>query len=160
MATFFYESVWNLLVFFFLIIARRRWFRYYGDVFSFYAFLYACGRLIIEDFRLDSLYAASAVRISQVLSAAICILIFIRYLRVFREKPAFSDWLLKTLVSVILIFDVAIILWMTGIVPLTVQSVRIRFLILSACSAMNISSLLILYKKCAEGDIVYADVKK
>ena len=30
MATFFYEFVWNLLVFVFLMIARRKWFRYNG----------------------------------------------------------------------------------------------------------------------------------
>ena len=45
MATFFYESVWNLAVFVFLLIARRKWFHYRGDVISFYAFCYACGRL-------------------------------------------------------------------------------------------------------------------
>ena len=100
MATFFYESVWNLLVFVFLLIARRKLFRYRGDVISFYAMFYACGRLVIEDFRTDSLYAASSVRISQLLSVLICILILIRYIRLFRRTPPFRPVLIRIFLSV------------------------------------------------------------
>ena len=79
LATFFYESVWNMLAFVFLMIGRRKCLRARGDVFCFYLLLYASGRLVIEDLRLDSLYAASSVRISQLLSILICLFVIIRY---------------------------------------------------------------------------------
>ncbi len=81
MATFFYESFWNLLVFVFLMIGRRKRLRLRlrGDVFCFYLLLYAAGRLVIEELRLDSLYASSSVRVSQLLSILLCIGVVIRY---------------------------------------------------------------------------------
>ncbi len=72
MATFFYESLWNVLVFILLMIGRRKWFRKPGDVFGCYAFCYSAGRLLIEDFRMDSLYAAPSLRASQLLALLIC----------------------------------------------------------------------------------------
>ena len=91
MATFFYESSWNFLVFIFLIAARRKWFRYSGDVFFFYAYLYACGRMIVENFRMDSLYAAGSLRISQLLSVLICMAVlswyFFRFRKLGRRRP-------------------------------------------------------------------------
>ena len=54
-------------------------FRKQGDVFFFYLFLYASGRMIIEELRTDSLYASS-VRISQLLSVLLCIGILVYYL--------------------------------------------------------------------------------
>lgn len=80
LATFFYESLWDFLVFLFLIIARRRFLHRQGDVFFFYLLLYAAGRLVIEELRLDSLYAVSSVRISQLLSIILCIAVLIRYI--------------------------------------------------------------------------------
>ena len=79
LATFFYESVWNLLIFIFLLVSRRRLFRHKGDTFFFYVFLYASGRLVIEELRTDSLYASASVRISQLLSIILCIVILLRY---------------------------------------------------------------------------------
>ena len=80
LATFFYESVWDLGVFVFLISARHTRLRRQGDVFFFYAFLYASGRLVIEDLRLDSLYSFSSVRISQLISVLVCIVLLSRYI--------------------------------------------------------------------------------
>ena len=80
MATFFYESVWNLTIFCFLMSARHKKLHRYGDTFFFYAFLYAAGRFVIEDLRMDSLYASSSVRISQLISAVVCFGILLRYL--------------------------------------------------------------------------------
>lgn len=79
MATFFYESCWNLLVFVFLMVCRRKRLRARGDVFCFYLLLYAAGRLVIEEFRLDSLYASSSVRVSQLLSILLCVGVTARY---------------------------------------------------------------------------------
>ena len=63
MATFFYESMWNLLVFLFLLNFRKRR-KISGEVFLVYLFLYSCGRVVIEGLRTDSLYLGP-VRISQ-----------------------------------------------------------------------------------------------
>lgn len=157
MATFFYESVWNFMVFVFLMIARRKWFRYHGDVICFYALLYACGRLIIEDFRTDSLYASSTVRISQLLSVVICILLLIRYMRLFRGRPSMRS--VSVLIPVIsaLAADIAAVFWMMNLFRIGDFTVLVRFLLLTLCSILNILGFFLLYGKCAEGDLAYAD---
>ena len=79
LATFFYESAWDFIVFVFLLLSRHTLLnRKKGDVFFFYLFLYASGRLIIEEMRMDSLLASS-IRISQLLSALLCAFILFRY---------------------------------------------------------------------------------
>ncbi len=158
MATFFYESCWNLVVFVFLMIARRKWFRFHGDVICFYALLYACGRLVIEDFRTDSLYATSSVRISQLLSVIICILILSRYIHLFCKEKEFR---LPVRILCILAFfvDLAAILWMVNLIPYALPDMLIRFLLLSLCSFFNILALFTLYKRCSKGEVIYADFK-
>ena len=92
LATFFYESLWDLSVFLFLMVFRRKWQRKTGDVFFFYLFLYAAGRLVIEELRTDSLYASSSVRISQLLSVLLCIAVLVRYILLpCRRKSLFSS---------------------------------------------------------------------
>lgn len=157
MATFFYESLWNLLVFLFLIRARRVFFRYRGDVISFYALLYACGRLIIEDFRMDSLYAAQGLRISQLLSVVLCLFVLGRYVRLFRACPAFAGLPCRLFLCAAGLCDLAAAAWMLNLIPYTVPSVFVRFLLLSLCSVLNMLALFLLYGKCAEGEIIYAD---
>ena len=90
LATFFYESVWNICIFIFLIVGRRKCLRARGDVFCFYLLLYASGRLVIEDLRLDSLYAASSVRVSQLLSILICLFVIIRYVVLLHRQNRLS----------------------------------------------------------------------
>ncbi len=73
MATFFYESVWNLAGFAFLLSNRGR-IRARGQggqVFLWYLIWYGLGRLIIEGLRTDSLMWG-AMRVSQVLSMVLC----------------------------------------------------------------------------------------
>lgn len=155
MATFFYESVWNLAVFVFLLVARRKWFRYKGDVICFYAFLYACGRLIVEDFRTDSLYASSSVRISQLLSVLICFVILFRYWYVFREIVSLS---VRLSIAFAFSADLFLVLWMTGFFSFSFPVLG-RFLVLLSASIINICTLLTLYGKCSQGDLIYADVR-
>ena len=156
MATFFYESCWNFSVFIFLIIARRKWFRYSGDVIRFYGFLYACGRLMIEDFRMDSLYASSGVRVSQLLSVIICFAVLIYYIVIFRSHSCFGNHLLRIPVFAGLAADMLSIVWLTGIVS-PVIPISSRVILLTAVSALNMTALLYLYSKCAEGEFLYAD---
>lgn len=159
MATFFYESLWNIFVFIFLMIARRKWFRYRGDVFFFYAFLYACGRLIIEDFRMDSLYASSSIRISQLLSVIVCLFLLIRYVWLFRTTEKVHSPLTIFPVFLAVVTDLAASLWLSGLLH-TDFPVLTRFLLLAGCSTVNIISLFILYGRCSEGELIYADIKE
>ena len=80
MATFFYESFWDFIIFVFLVSFRHTILKRQGDVFFFYVFLYAAGRLIIEELRMDSLYATSSVRVSQLLSILLCLAVLFRYI--------------------------------------------------------------------------------
>lgn len=67
-ATFFYESMWCLLIVAALLWAERRnRFLRQGDEFLAYAFLYALERAVVEGMRTDSLYWG-AMRVSQGLS--------------------------------------------------------------------------------------------
>ena len=65
-ATFFYESIWNLLVFITLMILRKK-VKLPGGIFAFYLILYGAGRFWIERLRTDSLMWGS-IRVSQALS--------------------------------------------------------------------------------------------
>ena len=153
MATFFYESAWNLLVFVFLVVARRKYFRKHGDVLFFYAFLYACGRLVIEDFRMDSLYAASSVRISQLLSVIICIALLIYYFRFFGKGSQIGSafFILALLCAVpVLGYCLDIVIHPANLTLLY------HFILLAAYSVLNIVTLFLLYGKTSRGEVIYA----
>ena len=72
MATFFYESMWNLGVFIALMRLRKRVFRRF-DLSCWYLLLYGAGRFVIEGLRTDSLMAGDGLRVSQLLSAGMCL---------------------------------------------------------------------------------------
>lgn len=79
MATFFYESVWDLGVFAILMLLRRRTLRR-GDLTLWYALLYGGGRLIVEGLRLDSLMTTGgSARVSQLLSVALCVAVIVAF---------------------------------------------------------------------------------
>ncbi|MGI6170018.1 MAG: prolipoprotein diacylglyceryl transferase, partial [Christensenellales bacterium] len=73
LATFFYESVWNIAVFVVLMLYLRKK-RPRGNAFALYMLLYGCGRAWIEGLRTDSLWLIpGVVRISQLLSVVIAV---------------------------------------------------------------------------------------
>lgn len=73
MATFFYESMWNLAVFAVLmVLLRKNKLKLRGSMMCFYMILYGIGRSWIEAFRTDSLYLGS-IRVSQFLSILLII---------------------------------------------------------------------------------------
>ncbi len=81
--TFLYESLWNLLVFLFLIWYRRRK-KVEGEIFLLYLALYSLGRCYIEGLRTDSLMLGP-IRVAQLISIVtiiICAIIFV----IFRKK--------------------------------------------------------------------------
>ncbi len=97
MATFFYESLWCFIVFLILTVAKRKMGRK-GDVLWWYLLLYCAGRAVVEGLRDDSLMlniSQAQVRVSQILSAVVCvgivILFTVRILR--RKKLRFADLL-------------------------------------------------------------------
>ncbi len=73
MATFFYESVWDMTVFLILWFIVRRVSKCHGTVTLWYMVLYGAGRFMIEGLRTDSLMSGG-FRISQLLSAALVLL--------------------------------------------------------------------------------------
>lgn len=84
LATFFYESLWCLLVFIFLW-SRRKKFKHDGDSFLTYALLYGFERMFVEGLRGDSLYLIQpggfiegGIRVSQLgaFLAVVCIVAF------------------------------------------------------------------------------------
>ena len=69
LATFFYESMWNLLGFIVLTISLRKAKRE-GKTFFLYMILYGIGRVVIEGLRMDSqMFLNTDIRINQVFSA-------------------------------------------------------------------------------------------
>ncbi len=72
MATFFYESLWNLCGFVALWLLRKGQ-RHRGNLFGWYLLIYGSGRFVIEQLRQDSLYIGS-LRASQYLSLILCAL--------------------------------------------------------------------------------------
>lgn len=86
MATFFYESAWNFLVFFYLLSYKKKR-KEKGEIFLLYLILYSAGRVVIEGLRTDSLYWG-AFRVSQLLSGVLIIVGIILF--VMRRKKADS----------------------------------------------------------------------
>lgn len=77
--TFLYESIWNLIVFFFLIWYSRKKQKVDGEVFLLYIILYSVGRFFIEGLRIDSLMLGP-IRVAQLISlTSILIGLFIIY---------------------------------------------------------------------------------
>ncbi len=93
MATFFYESVWCLIVFIILWSCRRK-FKHAGDAILSYAALYGLERMFVERLRGDSLYIikpggaiAAGIRVSEMLSFILVVAIAAFFLiRYFKEK--------------------------------------------------------------------------
>lgn len=71
-ATFFYESIWNLLLLVLLLFLEHHS-RHNGIMLPLYLIGYGIGRFWIEGLRADSLYLMPGLRISQWVSAVIVI---------------------------------------------------------------------------------------
>lgn len=93
LATFFYESMWSLMVFIFLMLYMRKN-RKQGNVFFWYLLLYGIGRVFIEPLRMDSqMLLDTGIRINQLISAilivfAVSMLIFRRTKKIAISYPA------------------------------------------------------------------------
>ena len=73
LATFFYESLWNIITFAILMyLLRKNKLKLRGSLMSLYLIIYGTGRAWIEGLRMDSLYIGS-IRTSQLLSILLII---------------------------------------------------------------------------------------
>ena len=156
-ATFFYESLMDLAIFIFLLIGRRRLFVRQGDVFFFYIFLYAAGRLCIENLRADSLYITSNIRISQLLSVLICLIcLIILAARQLKSHPSHSIHILIAS-SFPLLCAVPVICFCFGLRLMILSSITAQMLFLSVFSLIIILSILILYFSWNTSEVCYAN---
>ena len=90
-ATFFYESMWDLLTFVILMLLRKK-IKARGGLFALYVAIYGFGRFFVESLRSDSLMAGG-FRVSQVLSAVlvVCGIIYLTVTsRSKKEYPAYE----------------------------------------------------------------------
>lgn len=70
--TFLYESIWNLLIFFFLLYYERGKKKVEGELILLYGIFYSVGRFFIEGLRTDSLMFFN-LRVAQLISFAIIV---------------------------------------------------------------------------------------
>ncbi len=159
MATFFYESLLDFLIFLFLLRFRRKMKRRQGDVFFAYLFLYGAARLIVENFRMDSLYAGSGIRISQLLSALLCGLIwagcFRRLIADLRpEKPPHS-FLLPCAAALAAEGFLVVFCLNASLLPL--HDTLSQLLFLCCCSLILICTLILIYLKTNKPEGSHAD---
>ena len=70
--TFLYESIWDLGVFIFLMLFRKKQ-KYEGQILAYYFILYSIGRFFIEGLRTDSLMLGP-LRMAQVISLVFIII--------------------------------------------------------------------------------------
>jgi phosphatidylglycerol:prolipoprotein diacylglycerol transferase len=83
--TFLYESIWDFLVFVFLMWYRKNKSKVNGETFLLYLALYSLGRFFIEGLRIDSLMLGP-IRVAQLVSLVIAILAMI--ILFYRKKKA------------------------------------------------------------------------
>lgn len=100
MATFFYESLWNLISFaIMMILICKVNFKQNGMIAASYLILYGTGRIIIEGLRTDSLYLGP-IRVSQLISGifiVVGIASFIIYFIKNRKKKTSFDRIMDVL---------------------------------------------------------------
>lgn len=153
LATFFYESFWDFCVFLFLRGGRKHWFRKEGDPFFFYLFLYAAGRLVIENLRTDSLMAGNSLRVSQLLSVLLIIVILFRYYQQ-RRKINFRSKLSWFLFIITMLFDILVLGFCAGGASISIKHFTI---LLALFSLWNIFILFFFYGRSSVSEVIYAN---
>lgn len=89
-ATFFYESLWNFIVFAILMLVRKK-VKIRGGIFAMYVLLYGFGRFWIESMRTDSLMFNN-IRISQALSLLLFVCGIAYLVIMSRRKKEYLDY--------------------------------------------------------------------
>lgn len=90
--TFFYESIWNLMVFLILFyVIRPRCEKINGVITLSYLLLYSVGRFIIEAFRTDNIYTVMGLHIAQFVSLVLIIISILGLIIISRNKKIPSN---------------------------------------------------------------------
>ena len=142
-ATFFYESIMDFGIFLFLLWGRRHLFSRQGDVFFFYIFFYAAGRLCIENLRDDSLYLSSNIRISQLLSLLICMICIIVFLKRQLKYHHSRSFFIRFFSVLPLLWAVPVICFCFGWRPFLFSPVKAQMLLLGSFSMISVLSVLL-----------------
>lgn len=132
MATFFYESMWNLIVFAALMLSRKKMYRT-GDTSLWYFLLYGTGRLVIEGLRTDSLYAGSTIRISQLLAGLMCLAVLIIFLHRTGLRKLLRLHSLPMICCIALFIALCIYLMQTGLIGIEVTTLL--------CAAFSLTTI-------------------
>ena len=83
--TFLYESLWSLLTLICLFVILYKYYRFNGQVFFAYMFLYGLGRFFIEGLRTDSLMIGS-IRVSQLLGILFFVIFLVLYIISYKKS--------------------------------------------------------------------------
>ena len=158
-AAFFLESCWDFLIFCFLMTARRKLFRKRGDVFLFYLLLYAAGRLVIENLRMDSLYLGSEVRISQLFSVLLEACVILIFLRRRRKAAGSLSVPLMLLCCAAGILTAALLISCFPSLLFSFPSISCRMVFLSGSSGFLTVTAFLLYGGSAPSEVLYAHHK-
>ena len=74
--TFLYESLWNVIGFFIIILILRKLSKLLvGEIAAFYAVWYSIGRYMVEGMRTDSLMLTESIRMAQFISILTIVLV-------------------------------------------------------------------------------------
>ena len=158
LATFFYESFWDFMIFVFLVLFRHTILRHQGDVFCFYVFLYAAGRLIIEELRMDSLYATSSVRVSQLLSILLCLAVLFRYIHCLHKNAGIPSLVRFFVLPVSLSASLFVLFYMLSDSFIASWPVHLIVILLASYALLMIISLsavfILLHQEVRDANIV------
>ena len=158
LAAFFYESAWDFAIFLFLIITRSHKLKEKGDIILFYAFLYAAGRLLIEETRLDSLYFASSVRVSQLLSVLICAAVLFRYILIAWSRRALSHLVMYLLIPLSFAGTAFAFLYsVAGSLFSSFSAFQILLLLAISSCIMTICLFVVRFSPSYSREVTYAD---
>ena len=139
LATFFYESMSDFMIFLILLALRKYRSLPKGQLFCFYIFFYASVRLFIEELREDSLYTGS-VRISQLLSflAQLILLVILLY-HICSIKKQVGFRAIPQRILMLMILTLLLIFPVSGVVSRLVSIPLWNLLVLFLFSSVSVS---------------------
>ena len=158
LATFFLESILDFGIFCFLILGQRRLFKKEGDAFLTYGLLYAAGRFVVEDFRMDSLYAGSQIRISQLISVLVCIaVLFIFLIRRFRNQHNHLTVIQWSFGIACILYAISAVFYCLGLFLQTDRGTIHHIAYLTVFFMMMITTFIFLYGRTDSAEVLYAN---
>ncbi len=158
LATFFMESFLDFCIFCFLFLGQSRFFRREGDALLTYVLMYSAARFFVEDFRMDSLYAGSQIRISQMISVLLCAAVVLLFLlRTFRlqgKRLTVIQWLSSI---VCCLYTLSAVLYCSGCFLRESRGTILHPVYLAFFSLLSLLTFFLLYGKKNPREVSYAN---